>query len=120
MNHSAPRDNPALSPVAESTLHFVAENYERTKRLRRKHFAAASVVPGALLLVIVVAIKIPAGIINLLVTAILGLVFTAMMAGSAYAFVDAAPWISRSRVTAAIAVAVNLTYLAMLGVFALQ
>ena len=120
MNHSAPLNNPALSTVAKSTLHFVAENYERTKGLRRKHFAAASVVPGALLLVIVVAIKIPAGIINLLVTAILGLVFTAMMAGSAYAFVDAAPCISRTRVAAAIAVAVNLTYLAMLGVFALQ
>lgn len=111
---------PAPAPAAVYPYSLAAERYKRPRGLRRQHFAAASVIPGAMLLMFVVAIKIPEGSISLAVTGILGLVLTAMLSGIAYAIVDTAPRVIQTRVTAAIAVTVNVTYLALVGAFALQ
>ena len=88
--------------------------------MHRAHFAALSVVPGALLLVLAVAIGLPEGDINFLVTCVLGLIPTLAIGSIAYAMVEAAPRVVRTWVAAAIAVAVNLAYLGILGVFFLM
>ena len=119
MNHSAPFNNPPLATFTEFTYHTQARWNKAPRRMRLKHFAAASVVPGALLLMIVIAIKFPAESISLVVTGILGLVLTLMLGGIAYAIVDTTPRIIQSKIASAISVVVNVAYLAMIGVFVL-
>ena len=119
MNPSAPFNNPPLAPVTEFTSRTKARWNKAPRGMRLKHFAAASVVPGALLLMIVIAIKFPAENISLVVTGILGLVLTLMLGGIAYAIVDNAPRMIQSKIASAISVVVNVAYLAMIGVFVL-
>ncbi len=88
--------------------------------MRRAHFAAFSVVPGALLLMMVVSTELPEGGINFLVTCFLGLILTLAICSIAYAMVDAAPRAVRTWAAAAVAVAVNLAYLGILGVLSMM
>ena len=123
MNPIATLDNPALAPVAEYTRHVTAERYRSYSTPRvphRQYLAAASVIPGALLLMVVAAIKVPGDSINLVLIAVLGLVLMLVLGGLAYAIVDTAPRVIRTRIAVAIAVAVNIGYLGILGVFVLR
>jgi len=112
--------NPALPPNVDPGFHTSPEHYDSPRIMRRAHFAALSVVPGALLLMMVVAIELPEGGINFLVTCFLGLILTVAICSIAYAMVDAAPRAVRTWIAATIAVAVNLAYLVILGVLSLM